>query len=222
MKILCACEESQAICSRMRMIGHEAYSCDIQECSGGHPEWHLKTDVVPLLREQWDMVIAFPPCTHLCVSGARHFEQKRKDGRQQSGIDFFMLFADLTHIPHVAIENPIGIMSNIYREPDQIIHPWMFGDRASKATCLWIKGLPLLRPTKIVDRGEFVHYESGKRMARWYSDAFSLSPSDRSRVRSKTFDGIADAIADQWGNRDLSAYVGGRDIGGAVKYDLFS
>ena len=139
MKILVACEESQAVTKELRKLGHEAYSCDLLPCSGGHPEWHLQQDVIPLLKEKWDMIIAFPPCTHLAVSGARHFEQKRKDGRQQQGIDFFMKFVN-ADCPRIAIENPIGIMSSIYRKPDQIIQPWMFGDKFTKSTCLWLKG----------------------------------------------------------------------------------
>lgn len=154
LKILVACEESQAVTIELRKLGHEAYSCDIIPCSGGHPEWHIQQDVTPLLKEKWDMIIAFPPCTHLCVSGARHFEQKRKDGRQQQGIDFFMMFAN-ADCPRIAIENPIGIMSSVWRKPDQIIQPWMFGDKFSKSTCLWLKGLPNLVPTNIVEKGEF-------------------------------------------------------------------
>ena len=155
MKILVACEESQAVTKVMRARGHEAFSCDVLPSSGGHPEWHLQEDVIPLLQKDWDMVIAFPPCTHLAVSGAPHFAKKRADGRQQQGIDFFNIFTNLPHIPKVAIENPIGIMSNIWRKPDQIIQPYMFGDEFSKSTCLWLKGLPLLTPTKMVGKGEF-------------------------------------------------------------------
>ena len=184
MKILVACEESQAVTIELRKLGHEAYSCDIIECSGGHPEWHLQQDVTPLLEEPWDMIIAFPPCTHLAVSGAKHFEQKRKDGRQQQGIDFFMMFADVD-CPRVAIENPIGIMSTIWRKPDQIIQPWWFGHGETKATCLWLKGLPRLVPTDIVD---------GREQRVW-----KMPPSeDRAKLRSKTFPGIAKAMAEQW------------------------
>lgn len=184
MKILVACEESQAVTIELRKLGHEAYSCDIIECSGGYPEWHLQQDVTPLLKEPWDMIIAFPPCTHLAVSGARHFEQKRKDGRQQQGIDFFMMFADVD-CPRVAIENPIGIMSTIWRKPDQIIQPWWFGHGETKATCLWLKGLPRLVPTDIVD---------GREQRVW-----KMPPSeDRAKLRSKTFPGIAKAMAEQW------------------------
>lgn len=197
MKILVACEESQAVTIRLRDRGHEAFSCDIEPCSGGHPEWHLQQDVTPILKQEWDMIIAFPPCTHLAVSGAAWFEAKRKDGRQQQGIDFFMLFAN-AECPKVAIENPVGIMSSVWRKPDQIIQPFMFGEEASKSTCLWLKGLPKLVPTKIVGKGEQVKYKSGKSMPKWYADAFGLPPKERARVRSRTFPGIADAMVSQW------------------------
>ena len=136
MRVLVACEESQAVTKEFRALGHEAYSCDILPCSGGFTEWHLKGDVTDWLDNNWDMIIAFPPCTHLAVSGARHFEQKRKDGRQKEGIDFFMLFAN-NKCPKIAIENPIGIMSSIWRRPDQIINPFNFGDPFQKHSCLW-------------------------------------------------------------------------------------
>jgi hypothetical protein len=198
MKILLACEESQAVTIAFRALGHEAYSCDILPCSGGHPEWHLCGDVREQLNKNWDMIVAFPPCTHLAVSGAAWFEQKRKDGRQQQGIDFFMLFAN-HNCSKMAIENPVGIMSTQYRKPDQIIQPWQFGDSYSKKTCLWLKGLPLLSPTNIVDAGDFITFKSGKRMAKWYADTFGLSQKERSKQRSKTFQGIANAMAAQWG-----------------------
>lgn len=192
MRVLVACEESQAVCIAFREKGHEAYSCDILPCSGGHPEWHIQDDVLKHLDDGWDMMIAFPPCTHLAVSGARHFEQKRKDGRQQEGIDFFMKFTQ-TKIPKWAIENPIGIMSRLYRKPDQIIQPYYFGHPESKATCLWLKGLRLLYDTDNVkdkwmslpkSRAQRIHY---------------LSPGPkRARLRSKTFPGIAKAMAEQW------------------------
>jgi hypothetical protein len=151
------------------------------------------------------MVIAFPPCTHLAVSGAPHFAQKRADGRQQQGIDFFNIFTNLPNIPKVAIENPIGIMSNLWRKPDQIIQPYMFGDEFSKSTCLWLKGLPLLTPTKMVGKGEFKEWidkKTGKkkRQALWFYEAFANAKSsgERSTIRSKTFQGIADAMGQQW------------------------
>ena len=202
MKILVACEESQAVTKEFRVLGHEAYSCDILPCSGGHPEWHIQQEVLPLLNEEWDIILAFPPCTHLAVSGAAWFEQKRKDGRQQQGIDFFMEFANLK-CEKVAIENPVGIMSKLWRKPDQYIQPWQFGEPFSKKTCLWLKGLPLLVPTNIVGEGEKVTYKSGKSMPKWYADAFKLPPEERARVRSRTFPGIAKAMAFQWGNRKL-------------------
>jgi hypothetical protein len=198
-RVLLACEESQAVTIEMRKMGIEAYSCDILPTSGPRPEWHLQQDVLPLLDQDWDMIIAFPPCTHLAVSGTAWFEAKRKDGRQQQGIDFFMKFTN-TKCDKVAIENPVGIMSNHYRKPDQIIQPFMFGDEASKKTCLWLKGLPELVPTNIVGKGEKVTYPSGKSMSKWYAEAFNLPPAQRSRFRSKTFDGIAKAMADQWGS----------------------
>ena len=201
MKVLVACEESQRVCTAFREKGHEAYSCDIIECSGGHPEWHIQADVLPLLNGnctfatvdgkkhmidgKWDMIIAFPPCTHLAVSGARYFAEKRADGRQQSAIDFFMRFAN-ADCPKIAIENPIGIMSSQWRKPDQIIQPWQFGHGETKATCLWLKGLLLLTPTQIAE---------GREQRVW-----RMPPGpDRAKERSKTFPGVAKAMAEQWG-----------------------
>ena len=184
MKILVACEESQAVTIEMRRLGHEAYSCDIEPCSGGHPEWHLQVDALELLKMKWDMILAFPPCTHLAVSGARYFEQKRKDGRQQAAIDFFMQFAN-ADCSKIAIENPVGIMSTYYRKPDQIIQPWQFGHGETKKTCLWLKGLPPLISTEIVE---------GREQRIW-----KMPPSeDRAKNRVKTFPGIARAMAEQW------------------------
>ena len=203
MKILVGCEESQAVTKELRKLGHEAYSCDILPCSGGRPDYHIQGDIIKQLVKGWDMLIAFPPCTHLAVSGARHFPQKIADGRQQQGIDFFMAMINAP-IPKIAVENPIGIMSTKYRKPDQIIHPWMFGDKASKSTCLWLKGLPLLLPTDIVEKGEFVEWvdKNGKkkRQAKWYLDTLKKAKTnaERSTLRSKTFQGIAKAMATQW------------------------
>ena len=206
MKVLVACEESQAVCIAFRERGHEAYSCDILDCSGGHPEWHIKDDVLKRLDDSWDMMIAFPPCTHLACSGAAWFEQKRKDGRQQEGIDFFMEFTK-TKIPKWAIENPVGIMSKVYRKPDQIIQPYYFGDEFQKTTCLWLNNLsplyhngePNLFDSNVthVDKGDFIEFKSGKRMQKWY--ALLRADSDRGHVRSKTFPGIARNMAEQWG-----------------------
>jgi site-specific DNA-cytosine methylase len=181
---LVACEESQTVTKAFRANGHDAWSCDIIPCSGGHPEWHFQCDVTNLLNLPWDLIIAHPPCTDLAVSGARHFAEKRKDGRQQRSIDFFMLFVNCS-CQRVAIENPIGIMSSVYRKPDQIIQPWMFGHGETKATCFWLKGLPPLKPTNIV---------SGREQRIW-----KMPPSkDRAALRSKTYEGIAEAMASQW------------------------
>ena len=202
MRILVACEESQVVTKELRRLGHEAYSCDIQECSGGHPEWHLQQDVIPLLSEKWDMIIAFPPCTDLAVSGARHFAKKRADGRQQRSIEFFMRFVN-ADCPKIAIENPIGIMSSHYRKPDQIIQPWQFGDHARKSTCLWLKGLPKLIPTNIVDPGEIVRggFSVGASANYARDENGKIIPWNDPRtakLRSKTFPGIGRAMAGQW------------------------
>lgn len=205
MKILVACEESQAVTKELRLLGHEAFSCDLLPCSGGHPEWHLQKSVFDVINDGWDMMIAFPPCTDLAVSGARHFERKIADGSQQKSIQFFM---DLINapIPKIAVENPIGIMSGKYRKPDQIIQPWQFGDKAQKSTCLWLKNLPKLEPTDIVEKGEFFEFTSKKgekkRMPMWYYQALkdAKTPEQRRTLRSKTFKGIAIAMATQWTN----------------------
>lgn len=189
MKVLIACEESQVVCKGFRSKGHDAFSCDILPTSGVHPEWHIQDDIRNVLRHdftepEWDLVIAFPPCTDLAVSGARWFKEKQADGRQQKSIQFFEFFTMLKTY-RVAIENPIGIMSTLYRKPDQIIQPWQFGHGETKATCLWLKNLPLLKPTNIVD---------GREQRIW-----KMAPSpDRGKERSKTFEGIAEAMASQW------------------------
>jgi|TARA_R110001583_G_C5474002_1_gene393121 site-specific DNA-cytosine methylase len=203
LNILVACEESQAVTKHLRALGHEAFSCDILPCSGGHPEWHYQQDVFEVIEKGWDVMIAFPPCTHLASSGARHFKQKIADGRQQQGIDFFMKLAN-ADIDRIAIENPIGVMSTKYRKPDQIIQPYQFGDKAQKSTCLWLKNLPKLESTDVVDKGEFFEFISKKgvkkRMPMWYYKALqdAKTPQQRSTLRSKTFDGIARAMATQW------------------------
>lgn len=159
----------------------------------------MQTDVTELLKMDWDGVIAFPPCTHLAVSGAKHFEEKRRNGKQQMGIGFFLMFTALDHIPKVAIENPVGIMSSEYRKPDQIIHPWQFGDPYEKKTCLWLKGLPPLEPTNIVEPEDRKDVGSqGHTFPGWYNEASKLPHYYRSIARSVTFPGIAKAMADQW------------------------
>lgn len=191
MRILVACEESQAVTKELRRLGHDAYSCDLQACSGGHDEWHIQVDALQLLKIKWDMVLAFPPCTHLAVSGARYFEEKRRDGRQQAAIDFFMRFVECD-CQRVAIENPVGIMSTVYRKPDQIIQPWQFGHGETKATCLWLRGLPQLRPTEIVD---------GREQRIW-----RMPPGpERAKLRARTYPGIARAMAEQWAGTNLSS-----------------
>lgn len=193
MRVLVACEESQAVCKAFRKRGHEAYSCDLIPCSGGHPEWHIQVDALELLKMRWDLIIAHPPCTDLAVSGARWFPEKILDGRQQASIDFFMAFVK-ADCPRIAIENPIGIMSTKYRKPDQIIHPWWFGHPEEKSTCLWLKGLPKLIPTNNV-KEKMLKLPKKQRERLHY-----LPPSpDRAKIRSKTFPGIAEAMAEQWG-----------------------
>ena len=239
MRVLVACEESQAVCKEFRRLGHEAYSCDIIECSGGHPEWHIMYDVLPLLNGncyfrttdgedhfingKWDMIIAFPPCTHLANSGARHFRQKRIDGRQARAIRFFahILAAECARI---AIENPVGIISGQYIldyfpelgkemglpiKPDQIVQPWQFAlseeEKTEKSTCLWLKGLPALKPL-FTEKPEIPYREwfdkkagRTKRQTLWYYNTRCLGPKERATAASKTFPGIARAMAEQWG-----------------------
>lgn len=191
-KVLVACEESQRVCVAFRERWYVAYSCDLKSCSNTHPEWHLKEDVKEVIKkEKWDMVIAFPPCTHLASSGARYFSKKRLDGRQQEAINFFLFFVSLD-VPLVAIENPIGIMSTIYRQPDQIVEPWWFGDPVQKATCLWLKGLPPLYPTVNGFR-EMLKNDMGRELS-------NMPPSkQRATLRSRTPEGMANAMAEQWG-----------------------
>ena len=207
MRVLVACEESQAVTMAFRALGHEAYSCDIQEPSGGHPEWHILGDAIKAIDGgkvatmdgrihnvgMWDMMIAHPPCTDLAVSGAKWFAEKQKDGRQQRSIVFFMQMA-LANIPRVAVENPVCIMSTAWRKPDQIIHPWQFGHPEEKTTCLWLRGLPLLRETQNVHEYMMTLPERDRNRILWLG-------SGHSRERSKTYPGIAQAMAEQWGGK---------------------
>lgn len=261
MNVLIACEESQRVCSEFRKLGYNAYSCDIQEPSGGHPEWHIKGDVLRVLNpahitdvvpedvcqgiefgtmdgiyhvvSKWDLIIAHPPCTHLSVSGARHFEKKRKNGQQRDGIEFFMDFLQCD-CEKIVVENPVGIISGNYikqhfpdlaekydlpKKPTQIIHPWMFGDNYSKTTCLWIKGLPPLKPEVTeqppLEWKEWIDGRTGrsKRQPLWYYEAAnSKSAEERQRIRSRTFPGIARAMAEQWG-RFVERQIGGAENG---------
>lgn len=220
MKVLVACEESQAVTIELRKLGHEAYSCDIVECSGGKPEWHIMQDVVPLvngnctfktmdgvehiIKGKWDLLIAHPPCTYLTVTGNRWFNvekygekaiQRAKD--REEAIKFFMVFAN-ADCDRICIENPVGCMSTRWRKADQIVNPTMFGDPFDKKTCLWLKGLQPLIPTNIVEAAPRKQFASGKTMPAWYADAWHLSKEERSKLRSKTFPGIAKAIAEQF------------------------
>jgi hypothetical protein len=229
MKILVGCEESQAVTIELRKLGHEAFSCDLLPCSGGHPEWHIQQDIMLVIKDAvfvtasatlhdlgcWDMLIAFPPCTHLTVSGAMHFKEKIADGRQQQGRDFFMAMINAP-IEKIAVENPIGIMSTYYRKPDQVIQPYFFGDGYTKTTCLWLKNLPLLQHQKEIDLfndkvthvktsneyKEWICKKTGKmkRQQMWYYKALTdaKTKEERSTIRSKTFPGIAKAMAEQW------------------------
>ena len=240
MNVLVACEESQRVCTAFREKGHNAFSCDILPCSGGHPEWHIQGDVLEILNpkehpqaagtwhggyerysasgimfatcdrkahwvERWDLIIAFPPCTYLTVTGNRWFNVdrygekaiKRQKDREEA-VKFFMAFAN-ADCERIAIENPVGIMSSEWRKPNQIINPWQFGDAFEKKTCLWLKGLPELKPTNIVDIPPRKKFDSGKSMPSWYAEAWHLPKEERSKLRSKTFPGIAKAMSDQWG-----------------------
>lgn len=233
MKVLVACEESQRVCAEFRKRGHEAYSCDLLEPSGGHPEWHIHYNVFHAINtafittmdgkehyiNKWDMMIAFPPCTHLAVSGAAWFKQKREDGRQRDGIEFFCRILNAP-VDRIAVENPVNIISgnyvkeyfpdlaekyNLPIQPAQYIHPWMFGDGVTKKTGLWLKNLPLLK-AEVTEQPEQEYFEwktdDGriKRSAYWYYQTLFLKPEERAKARSKTFSGVARAMGEQWGN----------------------
>ncbi len=212
MKILVACEESQRVTIEFRKLGHEAYSCDIIESSGGHPEWHIKNDVIPLLNgncsfntedgvkhninQKWDVIIAFPPCTHLCSAGQRWFTEGKKDMKlQRQAVAFFYKFV-MADCDKIAIENPVGVMSTYYRKPNQIINPYQFGEKECKNTCLWLKGLPNLKPTKIIPKEE---REQNIWKARFNGKQYAWNNPEVAKLRSKTFPGIAKAMAEQWG-----------------------
>jgi hypothetical protein len=231
LNILVACEESQAVTKELRLLGHNAFSCDLMPCSGGHPEWHFISDVFEIIennggtlqngkkakqKRKWDIMIAHPPCTYLAVSGAKwhyHPEDKnipkekrrphpkypKRANDREEAIEFFIALANAP-IDKIAIENPIGIISSRWRKPDQIVQPFMFGDEARKTTCLWLKNLPLLKPTYMVSEGERIYFKSGKSQPKWYSDAFvkTKSHEERRTMRSKTFLGMARAMAEQW------------------------
>lgn len=202
MKILIACEESQTVCKAMRARGHEAYSCDILPCSGGHPEWHIQGDVLEQLNKGWDMIIAHPPCTYLTVTGNKWFKPEfavkfpNRIEQRKEAIAFFLQIYN-AKCDKIAIENPVGIISTVFRKPDQYIHPYYFGDPHSKKTGLWLKGLPKLVATKIVEP-KFYVYKDGRKDPVWHFESIKMKPAERQRFRSKTFQGIADAMAEQW------------------------
>lgn len=218
MKVLIACEESQRVCMAFRTRGHEAYSCDIIKPSGGHPEWHIQQDVIPLLNGncsfktsdganhtiegEWDLIIGHPPCTYLTVTGNRWFNVEKYGDKARERIklreeakDFFMKIAN-AQCARIAIENPVGVMSTAWRKPNQTIQPYYFGDPFEKRTCLWLKGLPLLKKTNEVTPPARVQYNGGTSMPEWYANA---PKAERSKIRSKTFPGFAQAMAEQWG-----------------------
>jgi site-specific DNA-cytosine methylase len=197
MKVLIACEFSGTVRDAFIAKGCDAMSCDLLPTERDGP--HYQGDVRDILGDGWDLMVAHPPCTHLAVSGAKWFLKKQR--QQAEALDFVRLLMDC-QVPRWCIENPVSVISTKIRKPDQIIQPWQFGHEATKTTCLWLNGLPKLTPTKIVGKGEFVTFASGNRMAKWYADAARLSPLQRAKVRSQTFDGIANAMADQWSGVD--------------------
>ena len=227
MNVLIACEESQEVCKAFRERGHRAFSCDIQECSGGHPEWHIMQDVLGILNPKdhgnntldavwfitmdgqfhevpkWDLIIAHPPCTYLTLAGNKWFKPEYKDRfpererEREDAVAFFMQFAN-ADCDRIAIENPVCIMSSRWRKPDQYIEPYFFGEPEKKKTGLWLKGLPPLKPTNIVEP-IIIHCASGANEPRWHMETMKLPKKERSKARSKTFPGIAAAMAEQWG-----------------------
>jgi hypothetical protein len=214
MRILVACEESQAVTIELRKLGHEAYSCDIETCSGGHPEWHRQEDVTEVLKEKWDMIIAFPPCTYLTNAGTRHFSRRinpeekvlAREKMREDAAEFFMLFVN-ADCEKISIENPVGFMNTRYRKPDQIIHPYFFGDNAKKRTCLWLKGLPKLEHTDVLPEPEPLYVcqgelSKGKKIG-WCEGIKGTTGGQKGRAaaRSKTFLGIAKAMAEQWAGK---------------------
>ena len=222
MKVLIACEESQRITIEMRKLGIECYSCDIDVPSGGHPEWHIHQDVLPLLngdcsfetmdgishtiKGQWNLIVAHPPCTYLTVSGNRWLNVEKYGDKararlaaREDAVEFFMKFIN-AKCDHIAVENPVGHMNTRYRKPDQIIQPYQFGDPERKTTCLWLKGLPKLTPTDIVDPDIIAEHNGIGGYSKWHMDMeyIGKDKKERSKMRSKTFPGIAKAIAEQW------------------------
>jgi len=207
MRVLVACEYSGRVRDAFIRGGHDAMSCDLAPTDVPGP--HYEGDVMDIITDNWDLLIAFPPCTYLTLTGNKWFKPEFADRfperhqQRKDAIDFFMQIANMP-ISRIAIENPIGIMSSHYRKPDQIIQPWQFGFPTTKATCLWLKGLPLLKPVNIVEKGEVVISKSGNRMSKWYYETSKLPLKNgaRAKARSVTFQGVADAMADQWGKEN--------------------
>lgn len=223
MNVLIACECSQRVVAAFRAVGHEAYSCDIESSYGGHPEWHICDDVLPLLsgdcgfftedglyhfiNGRWDLIIAFPPCTYLTKAGNRHFSPKRNnivtiEARKRERLkaaEFFLAFVNAP-CDCIVVENPVGFMNTHYRRPDQIIQPYWFGDDAEKATCLWLKGVPKLYPTHMLPRPAPHHYRADGKAVRFVESVPGTGgQKNRARIRSETFPGVAAAMANQWG-----------------------
>ena len=205
MAILIACEESQTVTKEFRQLGFEAYSCDIMPCSGEHPEWHLQQNVEPLLEDDWDMIIAFPPCTYLSNAGIRWFNEgrygdearERKTNRMKA-LGFVMSIYN-SRCNKIAIENPVGWINSHFRKPEQIIQPYWFGDTESKRTCLWLKNLPNLKKTHVVKPKIYGYFKKGRKEGQpIYGTQYCKFSEDRGKIRSKTFPGIARAMAEQW------------------------
>lgn len=201
-RVLIACEESQTVTKEFRALGHEAFSCDIEPCSGGHSDWHFQQDVSELLKQRWDIVIGHPPCTRLTVTANKWYKPEYSHRfpnihqEREDAVKFFMLFTE-ANSDFIAIENPVGIMSTRYKKPTQIVQPYMFGEPHKKTTCLWLKGLPKLQPTNIVEP-EIIQY-NGKNYPKWmYEDLNGVEKKERQRRRSVTFPGFAKAMATQW------------------------
>lgn len=226
MRVLLACEESQRVCTAFREKGHEAYSCDIMECSGGHPEWHIQQDVLPLLNGncdfkttdgrthringKWDMIIAFPPCTYLTAAATQCHSLKKKTlsqiaERTEKRIDAVKFFMKIitAECEKIAVENPVGIMNSFYRKPDQIIHPYFFGDNAMKRTCLWLKNIPILTKNENFIKPEPLYYRHDGKAIHFVEGCKNCK--DRAKTRSKTYPGIAKAMAEQWGGKEKTA-----------------
>jgi hypothetical protein len=199
MRVLVACEESQTVCKAFRKLGHTAFSCDIQECSGGHPEWHIQGDVLKYLDENWDLMIAHPPCTYISYAGTKWWNDEGRLWKRLDALKFFAELYSTNYILHICIENPMGCASPTIAKYTQVIQPYQFGDTESKRTCLWLKNLPLLKPTKIVKPKIYGYYKKGKKKGKpIYGNSYLKFSEDRGKIRSKTFKGIAKAMAKQW------------------------